>query len=69
MIKFPVKLRTRPSIHLLIEVAADSREVELIAEAFGFNAPDPECRRNADHAMAERIAKTDLAVDPKERQR
>jgi len=67
VIRFPVELRARPSIDLLIEVAPDSREVELIAEAFGFEAPDPDGRSKADRAMAETIAKTDLPADPKER--
>ena len=67
VIRLPIELRAKPSIDLLIEVASDSREVELIAEAFGFDAPDPEERRNADRAMAETIAKIDLPVDPKER--
>jgi hypothetical protein len=42
VIRFPVELRAKPSIDLLIDVAPDLREVELIAEAFGFDAPDPE---------------------------
>ena len=67
VIRFPIELRAKPSIDLLIEVAPDSREVELIAEAFGFEAPDPERRRETDCGMAETIAKTDLLVDPKER--
>ena len=67
VIRFPVELRAKPSIDLLIEVAPDSREVELIAEAFGFDAPDPDGRSKADRAMAETIAKTDLPADPKER--
>jgi hypothetical protein len=67
VIRFPVELRAKPSIDLLIEVAPDSREVELIAEAFGFEAPDPHGRSKADRAMAETIAKTDLPADPKER--
>src|SRR5208283_3454531 len=33
VIRFPVELRAKPSIDLLIEVAPDSREVDLIAEA------------------------------------
>jgi hypothetical protein len=44
-----------------------SREVELIAEAFGFDAPDPGGRAKADQAMAERIAAMDLPVDRQER--
>src|SRR5271155_6257763 len=41
--------------------------VELIAETFGFDAPDPDGRSKADRAMAETIAKTNLPADPKER--
>jgi hypothetical protein len=69
VICFPVELRAKPSIDLLIDVAPDSREVELIAEAFGFDAPDPEERAKADRAMAERIAAMamELPVDRKER--
>ena len=67
VIRFPVELRAKPSIDLLIEVAPDLREVELIAEVFGFDPPHPDGRSNADHTMAETIARTDLPADPKER--
>ena len=67
VIRFPVELRAKPSIDLLVDVAPDSRQVELIAEAFGFDAPDPESRAKADRAMAERIAAMELPADRKER--
>jgi hypothetical protein len=50
VIRFPVEVRAKPSINLLIEVAPDSREVELLAEAFGFDAPDPDRRNKSDRA-------------------
>ena len=40
VIRFPAQFRAKPSIDLLIDVAPDLREVELIAEAFGLDAPD-----------------------------
>ena len=67
VIRFPVELRAKPSIDLLVDVAPDSREVELIAEAFGFDAPDPEGRAKADRAMADRIATMVLPVERQER--
>jgi hypothetical protein len=67
VIRFPVELRAKPSIDLLSEIAPDSRKVELIAEAFGLDAPDPEVRSKADRAMAEAIAQADMPTDPKER--
>jgi hypothetical protein len=67
VIRFPVELRAKPSIDLLIDVAPDSREVELLAEAFGFDAVDPEVQAKADRVMAERIAAMDLPVDREER--
>ena len=67
VVRFPIELRAKPSIDLLRDVAPDSREVDLIAEAFGFDAPDREVRGKADRAMAERIAAMDLPLDRKAR--
>jgi hypothetical protein len=41
VIRFPVELRARPSIALVLDLAPDLQEVTLIAEAFGLEAPDP----------------------------
>jgi hypothetical protein len=67
VIRFPIEARAKPSLDLLSDVAPDMREVELIAEAFGFDAPDPEGRDKADRAMAETLAKTALSADQKDR--
>jgi hypothetical protein len=61
-------VRAKSSIDLLLEVAPDSREVKLVAGAFGFDAPDPDGRNKSDREMPETIAKTNLPADPKERE-
>jgi hypothetical protein len=35
----PVEMRAKPSIDLSVEVAPDSREVDVVAKPFGFDAP------------------------------
>ncbi len=67
IIRFPVELRAKPSIDLLLDVAPDLREVALVAAAFGLEEPDPDGLDKADHAMAERIAQTIWPADPVER--
>jgi hypothetical protein len=62
VIRFPIEVRAKPSIDLLIDIAPDMREVDLIAEAFGLDAPDPEGRSQADRAMAVRIAELAMAL-------
>ena len=64
VIRFPIELRAKPSLDLLIDIAPDSREIALVAEAFGLPEPDPEGRDKADRAMAETIARTALPPDP-----
>ena len=64
VIRFPIELRAKPSLDLLINIAPDSREIALVAEAFGLPEPDPEGRDKADRAMAETIARTALPPDP-----
>jgi hypothetical protein len=63
VIRFPVELRAKPSIALLLELASDLGEVTLIAEAFGLDAPDPEARDRADRTMAETIGLTIFPVN------
>ena len=58
VIRFPIELRAKPSLDLLINIAPDLREIALVAEAFGLPEPDPEGRDKADRAMAETIALT-----------
>jgi len=55
VVRFPLELRVEPSLDLLCEIAPDSREVELVAEAFDLGCPLGETRRDADLAMAEYI--------------
>ena len=61
VIRFPIEARAKPSLDRLSDVAPDMREVELVAEAFGFDAPDPEERDKADRAMAENSFEDRLA--------
>ena len=56
--RFPVELVARPTTDLLRSLAPDSRQVSLVAEAFGLDEPSIELRQEADSAMAERIALT-----------
>jgi hypothetical protein len=58
VIRFPVELVARPTTDLLRSLAPDSRQVSLVAEAFGLDEPSIEVRHEADRAMAERIAMT-----------
>jgi hypothetical protein len=67
VIRFPVELRAKPSISLLLDLAPDLMEATLIAETFGLAPPDPDLRDQADRAMAERIALTIFPVNPAER--
>src|SRR6516225_3110456 len=68
VIRFPVELRVTPSIDLLFDIAPDSREVDLIAEAFGFDWPDPEGRREALNAMLKPIVERAVAACAEARQ-
>jgi hypothetical protein len=67
VIRFPVELRAKPSIALLLDLAPDLMEATLIAETFGLTPPELDLRDQADRAMAERIALTIFPVKPAER--
>jgi len=55
VVRFPVEQRAKPSLDLLYDIAPDSREVSLVAEAFGLEEAPLEIRHDADCEMAERI--------------
>jgi hypothetical protein len=59
VVRFPVPFRSpRPSLETLREIAPDFREVLSVAEAFEIECPLDELRRQADAAMAVRIAES-----------
>jgi hypothetical protein len=55
VVRFPVELRTRPTLELLRDIAPDVREVLNLVDAFGMEAPVPDLRERADAATAEYI--------------
>ncbi|MGO9234118.1 MAG: hypothetical protein ACLP4V_08580 [Methylocella sp.] len=53
--RFPLEVRVEPSLELLLDIAPDCREVDLVAEAFDLDRCLHEARGAADLAMAEHI--------------
>jgi hypothetical protein len=59
VVQFPVPFRPRrPSLETLREVAPDFEDVLSVAEAFELDCPRDEVRRQADAAMALRVAES-----------
>lgn len=67
VVRFPVERRAKPTLALLSDIAPDGREVELVAEAFGFDPPDGDLRDRTDRATAERLAGMTLPAGRTER--
>jgi len=55
VVRFPLEVRVEPSLELLLDIAPDCREVDLVAEAFDLDRRLHEARGAADLAMAEHI--------------
>ncbi len=55
VIRFPVELRTRPTLGLMREIAPDCRERSLVTEAFGLEEPAHDLRHQVDRDTAEHI--------------
>ena len=55
VVRFPLEVRVEPSLELLLDIAPDCREVDLVAEAFDLDRCLHEARGAADLAMAEHI--------------
>ncbi len=55
VVRFPLEVRVEPSLELLLDIAPDCREVDLVAEAFDLDRCLHEARGTADLAMAEHI--------------
>lgn len=68
VVRFPVELRARPTLDLMREIAPDSREVSLVAEAFGLKEPAHALRHQADRDTAEHILNA-VAPEPGEARR
>ncbi len=58
--RFPVELRAKPSVVLLLNIAPDFERVSYVAESFGLEAPPYDLRDEAGQEMAEIISKMRL---------
>jgi hypothetical protein len=55
VVRFPVERRSRPSVELMRALVPDVREVLLIADAYGLEAPPEDLRDRTDAETAEHI--------------
>jgi len=69
VVRFPVELRSEPSMDLVHEIEPDAREVLLVAECFGLEAPMLDLCDGADAETARFIAKQVLPLSREERRR
>jgi hypothetical protein len=68
VVRFPLERRVAPPLDLLASIAPDSREVDLVAEAFDLGHRLADTRHEADRAMAEHIL-NNVAPEPGVRRR
>jgi hypothetical protein len=68
VVRFPLERRVEPSLELLVSIAPDSREVDLVAEAFDLDHRLGDTRHEADRAMAVHIL-NNVAPEPGARRR
>lgn len=66
VVRFPLELRTRPTLEHMRDIAPDIREVLNLAEQFGMEPPLPDLREQTDRTTAEYIA-LQLPADGPER--
>lgn len=66
VVRFPIELRTRPTLEHMRDIAPDVREVLNLAEQFGMEPPFPDLREQTDRTTAEYIA-LQLPADGPER--
>ena len=69
VVRFPVELRSEPSMDLIHEIEPDAREVLLVAECFGLEAPMVDLWDRVDAETARYIAEQVLPLSRDERRR
>ncbi len=67
VLRFPIELRSEPSMELIREIEPDAREVLLVAECFGLEAPMVDLCDRVDAETARFIAEQVLPLPREER--
>ena len=67
VVRFPLERRVAPSLSLVRQIAPDPREVAVVAEVFGLPPVTTAWRQDADAAMAARLRRQTLPVEPEAR--
>jgi len=69
VVRFPLELRAEPSMDLIHEIEPDAREVQLVAECFGLEAPMLDLCDRVDAETARLIAEQVLPLSCEEQRR